>query len=478
MLDFTTLHRDSEQRFIITDVTLIGDTEVRIEQELEPMFEDDIYNCPEAYTNSGIRGYAPMLAKELEEEEDQLKQYADKDNIIEEKFDGTRGLMYFMKQPVINVDTETGEILEETEMGYTRLFSRNISKKTGFYTENSDRLPQLREINAPDLAGTILDGELFIDGLPFKEVSSTLNCLWHEAVDRQIKNGFVSLHAFDIIKYRGIDMRKLPLSKRKYYLHLVIEELNSPYVKEVPWYPCGDTIGIKLHEVMYQYVKPSLEDAYLDSLEDEKEKYPELYKCYKNNTELTPKAYYELIVSTGGEGVIIKNINGSYRHKRGWEYSKIKAFLTRELIVIDFEEPTREYKGKNKKTWAYWEGNDPVTKHYYNKQVGNLILGVIITPEELDKIPVKKRGATHPVRNVLPQEHADLMIMEVCTCSGFDDDTREYFTRNRARMLCRVVEVKANGLFKDTGAMRHPRYLRMRPDKNADQCKWRDHVGL
>ena len=67
--------------------------------------------------------------------------------------------------------------------------------------------------------------------------------------------------------------------------------------------------------------------------------------------------------------------------------------------------------------------------------------------------------------------------MEVCVTSGFDDETREYFTRNKDRLIGSVIEVKANDIMKDTGKLRHPRYLRMRSDKNPEQCTWKDHIG-
>ena len=385
-------------------------------------------------------------------------------------------------------------ILTEEYTGFCRVFSRRVSKKTNFYVENSDSVPQIREIDVPDLAGTILDGEMFINGLPFKEVSSTLNCLWDKAVDRQIEKGFISLHAFDILFYKGIDLRKMPLERRKVYLHLAVEEANSPYIEEVEYFDCGKELtGTNLYTEVVNRVGEFYEDQYFDSLEDDKETYPNLYKCWKNQTPLTPRAYYELIVSTGGEGLIVKPKSGKYNHKRGWEYSKIKKFLTRELIVLGFDEPTKEYTGKDIKKWGFWVKKDtdervqgnffgdknyiPVTKFYYYNQVGNLLLGVLMTEEEVNKIPKNKRGQLYqPVcANIYDKD--EMYVMEVCECAGFDDDTREYFTRNKDKLVGSVVEVKANELFRDSGKMRHPRFMRMRPDKEAERCIWVDHVG-
>ena len=435
---------------------------------LGEMFPSEDWDCAEAFKMAGIKGYEPMTAKELDTEEKQDFELGLEENILEEKFDGTRALVYFLSQKDVN----------DNDLGFCRVFSRRISKKTGFYVENTDSVPQIREIDVPSLAGTILDGEMFINGLPFKEVSSTLNCLWDKAVARQLEKGFISLHAFDILFYKGIDLRKMPLERRKVYLHLAVEEANSPYIEEVKYYNCGKELSISILDF-------NLDESFINDLEEDKDTYPNLYECVKENRNLTPRAYYELIVSTGGEGLIVKPKKGQYKHKRGWEYSKIKKFLTRDLIIIGFEEPTKEYSGKEIKKWSFWEkdsdhskvqgnyynlkGYTPITKYYFYNQVGVMKLGVIISDEEYSKIPKNKKGELYDIDNN--------KVMLVCECGGFDDETREYFTRNRDKIIGSVVEVKANELFRDSGKMRHPRYMRMRFDKEADRCIWSDHIG-
>lgn len=450
---------------------------------LDEMFPIEIWDSPEAFKFANIRGYEPMTAKELETEEQQDLKLNDPSYILEEKFDGTRALVYFLSQPV-----EGGE-----DCGYCRVFSRRVSKKTGFYVENTDSLPHIREIDKPELGGTILDGEMFIEGLPFKEVSSTLNCLWDKAVDRQLEKGFITFHAFDILFYKGVDLRKMPLERRKEYLHLAVEEAENEYIKEVEYYECGTFIDAPYTEYL-ERIEGGDEDLFLEALEENKDTYPNLYRCVENETNLTPRAYYELIVATGGEGLIVKPKNGKYLHKRGWEYSKIKKFLTRELIVLGFEEPTKEYTGKDIRKWAYWVEKDtdkrvvgnfygdknyiPVTKYYFHNQVGVIKLGVILTPEELNAIPKNKRGEVEFADEYIENPNlAGKFTMIVCECSGFDDETREYFTRNRAKIMGTVVEVKANELFRDSGKMRHPRYMRQRFDKSPEQCIWADHIG-
>lgn len=488
-IDFKTLHRSGvDNKFHATDIETDDDV------VLEEMFPAEMWDCPEAFKMAGIRGYEPMTAKELETEEVQDERLRDPSYILEEKFDGTRALVYFLSQQVYNPETQS----LDSEVGFCRVFSRRVSKKTNFYVENTDSLPQIREIDVPDLGGTVLDGEMFIDGLPFKEVSSTLNCLWDKAVDRQIEKGFISLHAFDILFYHGIDLRKMPLERRKEYLHLAVEEASSPYIEEVKYFDCGKNLPFDVYQEVMSRINAFDEDQYFDELEENAETYPNLYKCWKENTTLTPRAYYELIVSTGGEGLIVKPKSGLYLHKRGWEYSKIKKFLTRDLIVLGFDEPTKEYTGKDVKKWGFWvkkaddkkvQGNFfgdknyiPVTKYYYYNQVGTMRLGVILTTEEFESIPKNKRGETYDVVDICPeldesQYNSDHLIMLVCDCSGYDDDTREYFTRNKDSLIGSVVEVKANELFRDSGKMRHPRFMRQRPDKESERCIWIDHIG-
>lgn len=484
-LDFKTLYReeDSGQFFV-------NDTEGKI-VEIGEMFPPEMWDSPQAFEMAGIKGYEPMTAKELDTDEAQDAKLNDPNYIIEEKFDGTRALVYFLSQQVWDEETQS---LSDNKIGFCRVFSRRISKKTGFYVENTDSLPHIREIDAPALGGTILDGEMFIDGLPFKEVSSTLNCLWDKAVERQIEKGFITFHAFDILFYRGIDLRKFPLHRRKYFLHVVLEELNSSYIKEVEYHKCGadSDFGDWYYEVTRTVGEYNV-DQYIQELEEDKDTYPNLWECIENQTQLTPRAYYELVVSTGGEGVMVKPIDGQYHHKRGWEYSKIKKFLTRELIVMGFSEPTKEYTGKEIKKWAYWEekatgkrvvGNfygdskyEPVTKFYFNRQVGNLLLGVLISEEEYNAIPKNKRGEVYECDDVGLSYDTSMYVMMVCDCSGFNDEMREYFTTHQSEMIGSVVEVKANELFKDSGKLRHPRYMRRRFDKSAEECTWENHLG-
>ena len=379
----------------------------------EPKFPSSVWNSEEVYLQNGIIPLCPMTAKELDTDDKQEEAFNNSNNYLEEKFDGTRALVYFFED-------------------YARVFSRRISKKTGFYVENTDSVPQIRDIETT-LCDTILDGEMFIPSQGFQVSSAVMNCKYDKAIERQEELGFQVFHAFDILFYKGIDLRDKPLHLRKVYLRLAIAEINSPYIVCVDYFTCK---GVE------------------------------------------SKQYYLDIVSRGGEGVIIKPKDGLYHHKRGWEYSKIKSFLTREMILLGFTEPTREYTGKAPKDWEYYEDGIPVTRHYYFNQVGNMKLGVLLSDSELEAIPKNKRGEVLKPSNCdLCVDDEDWNVMIVCECGGYSDEEREYFTEHQEELIGSTVEVKANGVMKDSGRLRHPRFLRMREDKAPESCIWKDHIG-
>ena len=394
----------------------------------EPMFPIEKWDSAEKYEDANIIGYEPMTAKELDTDEKQEEAFNNSNNYVEEKFDGTRALLYFFSQECI----ESGEVVDYDS--WCRVFSRRISKKTGFYVENTDSVPHIRDTKPNgNMEGTILDGEMFIPSQGFQVSSAVMNCKYDKAIQRQEELGFQVFHAFDILFYKGIDLRDKPLHLRQVYLRIAIAEINSPYIICVDYFTCRGAES---------------------------------------------KQYYLDIVSRGGEGVIIKPKNGLYHHKRGWEYSKIKSFLTREMILVGFTEPTKEYTGKAPKDWEYYEDGEPVTRYYYFNQVGNMKLGVLISDTELESIPKNKRGELLKPSNCdLCVDDEDWNVMIVCECSGYSDEEREYFTEHLTEILGSTIEVKANGVMKDSGRLRHPRFLRFREDKAPESCIWKDHIG-
>ena len=118
----------------------------------------------------------------------------------------------------------------------------------------------------------------------------------------------------------------------------------------------------------------------------------------------------------------------------------------------------------------------PVTKFYYENWVGNITFGVIVTNEEIEQNFTEK--AQKNMDFVYMTIDRDIKkILVVGECSGFDEETRETFSENRDSYIGKVVEIKANEIFNETGKLRHPRFLRVREDKNAKDCTLKAHFN-
>lgn len=393
--------------------------------------------------------------------------------VVEEKLDGTR------------VD------LQVTMRG-VRLFSRRISKKTNWYSENTYNFPTITRMDIPaQCLGTVLDGEL--TARDFKEISSLSNCNWDEAIFRQlliqhdIGHNPVMFNAFDILYYRGINVMHLPLERRKKLLVKEVEALNNK--------------NIVVHDYFTGKISVLISKAKKEEVKSNSKKYPHLYPQVVSKEgyefELSPLEYFDYIILHGGEGIMLKPLDAKYYMKRGREYTKVKKFDTWDVVIMGFTEPTIFYDGKEKSNadaiWNYWcdaeEENDivikemtmgeaqeegllPCTKAHANGWIGNVRYGVVMTedelqewylrnPEEKDAFVIRTEGKA---------------ILEMGECSGIDDDTKQWLTENQQDLILGVIEVGANEQMKKTGRLRHPRYLRVREDKNWKQCIYKDHI--
>ena len=264
--------------------------------------------------------------------------------------------------------------------------------------------------------------------------------------------------------------------------------MNCPYIRLVPYFTDKIRVDLKsIYDISNKIGANNFKDLY-----------PTLYnETMKQGNELISKlAYYQYIVAKGGEGIMLKDKEGKYYHKRGREYTKYKKYITRECVLLDFSTPTKLYTGKElNNSKAYWDyyindkdepivqhltigeakklGYVPSTKFYATKLVGNMILGVKVDQADIDKWKkVNKKEPTIIEKN----NNKYLVTVE---CAGFDDTLRELMTKNIKDYNSGevVVEILANEIFKKTGKLRHPRFLRFRNDKTPNMCTWNDYIN-
>lgn len=373
---------------------------------------DYVKYLEEFNTTKEVRFLEPMTAQELDE--DKLQKHLAENRVVgEQKFDGHRGLVFI---------TSKGN----------RIFSRRVSKQTGWYAENTDCMPHIRDIVVPeDLYGTVIDGEILlpIENCSCRQVQSVTGALPETAIKYQLENGFAYLSAFDILYYKGINIQKMPLWKRKVYLWEVLLRIKSDFISMCTLYCNQETMDY----LKFKWKEYGADQELIDSLvlvHDFEQQFREFLK-------------------EGKEGLIIKDIEGIYEQKRSKAFVKMKAHKTYDVVIMGYEEPTREYTGKELDTWELYEGDTPVTKYYYNNWIGAIVFGV----------------------------WKDGKLVEVGRTSGMDEETRQLLSENREEYLGQVIEVEAQGIInKDTGSLQHPRFIQFRPDKSSEMCTFEAHI--
>jgi len=203
--------------------------------------------------------------------------------LVEEKFDGHRGLIHLGK---------------DLERGY--LTSGRTSSLTGKPSENGLCVPHLLELSqerciSADYGYTVLDGEIIIPGHPFESVQSVLGSLPGTAQEWQRKNQMAKFCAFDILFFNGDDVRDLPLGDRKNLLFLALLTVGNSFMEGVDF----------------------------------------LTVCKREDAQ----SRFDSIVSAGGEGVILKERDGEYGV--GWE--KWKKEETYDVVVTGLQPGAGKY---------------------------------------------------------------------------------------------------------------------------------------
>lgn len=189
-------------------------------------------------------------------------------HVAELKLDGERFLLYIGFDPY------------QRRHGNT-ILSRHKSTSDGTHTDRTGNIPHITEKEYPSLKGTVLDGEIFLKD--FETTASIMSSIEVEAIDKQRTHKLV-YYVFDVPFHNGKDVRHLPLSERKKILEQVVAEMNNPHIKIIKQFSSGFA------------------------------------------------AAFSSVTSSGGEGLIIKDLRCSY----GNEWAKLKKSFDISCIVTGY----------------------------------------------------------------------------------------------------------------------------------------------
>jgi ATP-dependent DNA ligase len=290
--------------------------------------------------------------------------------VAQKKYDGTRALMH-------------------CGLDGNRFTSRHISKKNGNYVEKTDNFPHLKNIfiqNGLEIEceGCIFDGEL-ITGKNVMDVTRITGSLPERAIQIQNECGWLSYVVFDVLFDKGVDIREKPYSYRRDVLKGYLADLNLEHL------------------------------------------------VVTEDVESGKKEFFEEILDSGGEGIILKDKTAIY----GKNWAKVKRRATFDVIITGYEDPTKITKKSS--------GEESTSRLYDNGWIGAIVFG----------------------------QYFQGKLVNFGSCSGMDDALREEISLNKEKYLGRVIEVECQERIPKTGRLRHPRFLRFRPDKNPEECVYR-----
>ena len=295
---------------------------------------------------------------------------------------------------------------------YSYLFSRSASTVTKLQSEKSANVPHIMKALSVLPKDTILIGEIYYPGGSSKTVTTIMGCLPKKAIERQNgKSGLIHYYIHDIIMFNGLDFVKNKVSN--YDRYRILQKIFEKY------------------NLANDYIE--LAEAWTD----------DLYS--RVGTAL----------AAGEEGMVIKVKDGIYEpDKRPLTMLKAKKVDFIDAVIIGFEEPTKEYYGKEIQNWNYWIQNEngqsiAVTKPYYM--------------------------GWHNSRIKIGAYNNKGILVEIGTIhSGISDEMKEDMTNNPNKYLNKVCSIQCMELVKKEHTIRHGFFKYMRDDKDIIDCQIED----
>lgn len=318
------------------------------------------------------------------------------------------------------------------EDGECVLQSRTTSKKTGEYSDLTDKVLFMDSVAAAFDDTTVLLGEIYLTEptATAKEVGTILRCNVDKAIDRQKKAEPLHFYIFDCLVYNGIDLTDAPITERIKYLPQAAAAINSPLVEYAKYYEVN-------------------EDTFYDRL--------------------------TAVFNAGGEGMVLykKDMRPCQDRTAAWDTVKVKREL--EFDVDVFISGTaagdKEYKGGLLPTWQLWQ----------NSRTGELVRGNYYTEYSQGGCyePVSKTyffGLPGSIECSVYDDEGNAKVL--CYCSNLTDEFRcalrdhldDYIGRP-ARISGMMISETVSKSGETQYSLRHPKFLELRDDIDAADCQ-------
>lgn len=364
-------------------------------------------------TNDGLELIIPMKASSCSKE--QLEQIMQDDNwTCDMKLDGHFMMAYindFGDKPV-------------------RYFSRNVSRKTGYFTENTENLDCL--IQTPThimhrFGSCIIAGEL-VHYKGKDVITSVINGSWTHCKEKQEELGKPTFVAFDILALGGVNYcNSVPLTERKKILHNIMMECNDAGTLD-----SLELINYDQYEFSDWWEVLSLDQHRRNILDD----------C----NSFTKEQFWKDSQSQGFEGLVHKRKDSIYK----------PGYISNHQIRVW---PTPNWvKQKIKREYDVVITGFTNAKHGVTGQFDGLIGAIKFS--QYKKVNEFDR---------------QFRLTEIGQASGFDVETRKDMTYNPEKYLGKVALIEAQERSSANDRLRHAQYKGLREDKNPEECIYNEY---
>lgn len=305
---------------------------------------------------------------------------------------------------------------------YKYLFGRTISRKNGLPVEKGANVPHILEAFKDFPKNTIIIGEIYTGDRTqtSKDTVSIMGSLPKRAIKLQEERGKLHFYIHDIILLNGEDLTGEKAIDR----YLTLSRLYKIY-----------------HLDKYDFI--------------------ELAQIIETNNALEAAAE---IIARGGEGVVLKKKDYPYEYNKRPAYSsvKIKKADTVDVVCMGFENPTKEYNGKETSNYLMnTKTGEKFVRGKHEEAVNNIEDFIEITKpfyygwKTAIKIGLYKDGELVSIGTV---------------SSGLTDFYREDFAKNPQKYIGQVIECECMEKDNNKKTLRHPLFVRFREDKNDKEC--------
>lgn len=312
--------------------------------------------------------------------------------------------------------------------GSVHLYGDKISRKTGEIIDKIDNVPHLKEFAEDNFPrGTQILVEI-VFGQSSKDVNTIMLALPEKAIARQMGNP-VHAYIFDILYWdqeplfeKDFDDRWIKMSEI-WLDWLSAENISVPAAIET-WLELAQTIYSDKLAAITMWLAHGQEGGVLKML---------------RSTKKTSAAHH------------VREIGATAARPMNTSF-KIKQVDTADVVITDIQMANKAYSGKDPENYPYRdeEGN-PVNRLWKLGMANGFVIGVYNEENELIRI-----GSV---------------------ASGLDDEMRLDAAQNPDSYIGQVIEVDCMSKDIEAKTLRHPRLIKMRPDKTAEQCTLSEVFG-